>query len=53
MTETEQHRVELLEAEIRKYRQALRILADAVLAGRRDIVPLALRAKLVLDDVDE
>jgi len=49
MDQHTQHRVELLEAEIRKYRQALRILADAAIAGDEHTVPLALAAKILLD----
>jgi hypothetical protein len=44
------HRVELLEAEIRKYRQALRILAEAAIAGSDQTVPLALAAENMLND---
>ena len=45
------HRVELLEAEIRKYRQALRILAEAAIAGSDELVPLAMAAEIMLNDV--
>jgi len=43
------HRVELLEAEIRRYRQALRILSEAVIAGSDRTVPLALAAEILLN----
>lgn len=42
------HRIELLEAEIRQYRQSLRILAEAVLAGSEHTEHLA---KQAIDEV--
>lgn len=44
------HRIELLEADIRKWRQSLREVSDSVIAGREDAVPLALRAKIQLGE---
>lgn len=38
------HRIELLEAEIRQYRQSLRILSEAVLAGSEHTEALAKQA---------
>lgn len=44
------HRIELLEAEIRQYRQSLRILAEHVLAGSEHTETLAQQA---IDEVLE
>lgn len=44
----EQHRIELLEAEIRRLRQALRNLSEAVIAGEGEL-RLALAAQVLLE----
>jgi len=43
------HRVECLEAEVRKNRQAMRVLAKAVIAGDDNIVEIA---EAVLELID-
>ena len=45
MDQATAHRIEMLEAEIRQYRQSLRILSDAVLAASEHCVELARQAK--------
>jgi len=44
------HREEQLEAEIRQLRQALRNLAESVIAGSEKALPFAQEAKDFLDD---
>jgi len=50
-TSGQQHREELLEAEIRRLRQALRILSDAVILGssQEDLDDLAFQCQRLLD----
>jgi len=46
-----EHRIECLEAEVRTFRQALRILADHIIEGRESsILPTAQRCKELLND---
>jgi hypothetical protein len=45
------HREDLLEAEIRLWRQRLRNLANAVIAGDEDLTAMAEAALLRLDEV--
>jgi len=51
MDQEQLHREELLEAEIRLYRQRLRNLANAVIAGDPDVVEMAEAALLRMDEV--
>jgi hypothetical protein len=49
MDQEDQHRIEHLEAEVRRLRQCLKILYDAVIAGDEKAGVLAVETKALLE----
>lgn len=47
------HRTECLESDIRRLRQALRAVSDAIIAGDPRVAGLAVLAREMLDDVSD